>query len=190
MTDLEAANRALVLIGVAPVGSLADYSQAARTMAALLPETKKVVLNEFPWSFALRIEPLTPASGSVAGYEHVYAYPADALNVQRVYDATRFRGLAEYRVAGGVIATHIDGGTVEYTAFVEDLDIWPRQVQECLCTRLASDAAMSLTGSPQMMTAMLEKYMALARTAAQGSIVEENVPLMRASDYISVRQSR
>lgn len=190
MTDLEAANRALVLIGVAPVGSLMDHSQAARVMNGLLLDTKKVVLNEFPWSFALRIEPLTPAAGAVAGYEYVYKYPAGALNVQRVYDATGFRGLAEYRVANGVIGTHIPEGTIEYTAFVEDLDSWPRQVQECLCTRLASDAAMALSGSPQLMMSMLEKYTVLARQAAQGSIVEENVPLMRAPDYINVRTAQ
>ena len=30
MTDLDAANRALILIGVGTVGSLSDHSQAAR----------------------------------------------------------------------------------------------------------------------------------------------------------------
>lgn len=193
MTDLDAVNRALVLIGVAPVASLRDHTQAARTGAALLPDTKKVVLNEFPWSFALRIEPLVPLSTTVPGYEYVFKYPEDALNVQRVYDKTGFRGLAEYRVDGVgddmVIATHINEGTVEYTAFVEDLNSWPRQVQECLCTRLASDMAMALTGAPQLMMSMLEKYTVLARAASQVSIVEENVPLMRAMDYLNVRQS-
>ena len=48
MTDLEAANRALILIGVAPVGSMSDASQPARTMQRLMDGTKRVVLSEFP----------------------------------------------------------------------------------------------------------------------------------------------
>ena len=48
MTDLEAANRALVLIGVAPIGALSDASQPARTMRRMLDGTKRVVLSEFP----------------------------------------------------------------------------------------------------------------------------------------------
>lgn len=187
MTDFDAANRALIMLGVDAIGSMRDNSKPARVMSGLIEDTKKVVLNEFPWSFALRIEPLVPTTGAVAGYENVFKYPSGALNVQRVYDTTGYRGLAEYRISGRLIATHIKSGTVEYTAYVSDLDSWPRQVQECLVTRLASDAAMALTGHPQFAMSLLEKYSMLARAAAQGSIMEENVPLMRASDYVNVR---
>lgn len=187
MTDLEAANRALVLIGVAPIGSLLDNTQSARVINGLLPDTKKVVLNEFPWSFALRIEPLVPRAGSIAGYLHTFQYPANALNVQRVYDSTGFRGLAEFRIVEGLIAANISSGTVEYTAHVEDLFLWPRQIAECLAVRLASDAAISLSGDARLSMAMLEKYMKLAGAASQTSVSEENVPLMRATDYIDAR---
>ena len=187
--DLYTVNRALAFLGVAAIGSLADSSPAARVMAALLPDTKKVVLNEFPWSFALRIEPLVASSAAPpAGYLHAFAYPEKALNVQRVYGASGFRGLAEFRVAGKVIGANIESGTVEYTADVSDLNEWPRQILECLATRLASDAAMSLSGTPQLASAMFEKYTVLARMAAQTSVVEENVPLMRASEYVDVRR--
>lgn len=146
MTDLECVNRALVLIGVEPIGSLKDHSKTARVMSGLLPETKKVVLNEFPWTFSLRIEPLKKKTGvTIPGYEYTYEYPAEALNVQRVYENSVYRGVAEYRVIGDTLAAHIDGGTMEYTAHVQNLDEWPRQVLECLATRLASDAATSLT---------------------------------------------
>lgn len=183
MTDLEAANRALMLLGVAPIGSLSDSHQAARVMNAQLPNAKRTVLNEFPFNFALRIEPLTPAGGSVAGYAHVFAKPSSALNVQRVYSNTDFRGVAEFRVVGNLIAANIEGGSVEYTAFVSDLNTWPQHVQECLVTRLASDAAVSLTGDGNLMQAMLQKYMTLASHAAEVSVVEENVPPMRRADY-------
>ena len=193
MTDLEVTNRALTLIAVEPIGSLSDNGKAARTMAALLPGTKRIVLNEFPWSFATRIDPLVPSAITPpAGYSRSFAYPADALSVHRVYNNTDFRGVAEYRVlqSGAVnfIAANVTSGSVEYTAYVDNVALWPAQIVECLATRLASDAAAALTGSPQLASAMLEKYAMLARSAAQTSVVEENVPPARATDYVMVRQ--
>lgn len=188
MTDLEAVNRALTLIAVEPIGSLADHTKAARIMSALLLDCKKVVLNEFPWSFAMRIEPLSGKGPGMGGYQNTFAYPAGALSVYRVYGDTDFRGVAEFRVLGERIATNLDSGSVEYTAFIPDIGVWPRQIAECLVNRLASDAATSLAGSPQLAITLLEKYTKLAGIAAQTSVVEENVPPARNSDYVNARR--
>jgi len=184
MTDLDAANRALVMIGVEPIGSLSDRNKAARVMSGLLPETKKAVLNEFPWDYALRIEPLEIKTGvTIKGYSHVFKFPTDALSVQRVYGNDTFKGTVDYRIVGGNIGANIDSGSVEYVAWVENLNDWPRHVQECLVTRLASDAAISLTGDGNLMQALLQKYMTLASHAAEISVTEENVANMRKAEY-------
>lgn len=192
MTDLQAANKALTLISVEPIGSLSDNGKAARTMNALLPDCKRVVLNEFPWSFATRIEPLTDAAGTPpGGYLKLFAYPTGALSVNRVYSDTDFKGVAEFRVlnqgGGLVIAANVEAGNVEYTLDIQDLATWPMQIAECLVNRLASDAATALSGDARMAISLLEKYSALARAASQTSVVEENVPPMRAVDYIAAR---
>jgi hypothetical protein len=184
MTDLEAANRALVMIGVEPIGSLSDRNKTARVISGLLPITKKVVLNEFPWNYALRIEPLVPKSGAtVKGYSHVFQRPADALSVQRVYSDNGFSGTGDYRIVGDSIGANIESGSVEYVAWVENLEDWPTHVQECLVTRLASDAAISLTGNGNLMQALLNKYMTLASHAAELSVTEENIANMRKAEY-------
>jgi hypothetical protein len=193
MTDLEAVNRALTLIAVEPIGSLSDNTKVARTMNALKAGTKKIVLTEFPWSFAMRIIKLSPGGGTPpSSYSHAFTYPSDCLAVRRLYGGTDFRGVAEFRVlySGSTlfIAANISAGEIEYIAHIENLDIWPMQIQECFVTRLASDAASALTGSPQMASALLEKYIALARSASQTSVAEENIPPGRAADYVRVRQ--
>ena len=186
MTDLDVANRALILLGVETVGSLADNSKAARVMAMLLPETKKVVLNEFPWTFTMRIAPLSQSSSTPpVGYARTFNYPAQALNVQRVYDS--YYELADYRVLGNIIAANIESGAVEYMAYVDDVNIWPHSIIECLVTHLASDAAMALNGSPQFAIALLQKYTILSRGASQNAVVEENIPPARALDYTTLR---
>ncbi len=196
MTDKIVVNRALNLLGVNPIATLDDATKAARIMKGLLTETKKVVLNEFPWAFAMRIEPLVPKGAGSGGYAYRFAYPEKvvsgvpvrALAVYRVYSDTDFRGVAEFRVIGDDILANIATGSVEYIDYVEDVSKWPVQVMECLVHRLASDAAVQLTGSAQLMSGLLEKYMMLARAASQTSVVEENVPPLRATDYIDARR--
>lgn len=187
MTDLEAANRALVLIGVAPIGSLSDASQPARTMQRLMDGTKRVVLSEFPWSFAHRMAPLSSTADTPPpGFLHVFAYPADAVNVDRVMDG--LRTLVPFQTLGnGRIAANVEQGYVEYTTWVPSLGAWRSDAVECFVTRLASDAAGTLTGSQQLAMALLDKYRVLLRGAAQTSVVEEHSPFDRATDYIAVR---
>ena len=187
MSDIEIVNRALILLGAEPIGSLDDHNKTARVMSGLLPQTKRTVLNEFPFTFALRIEPLTRASGSISGYSYVFSKPSNALNVSRVYGSDTFKGTSEFRVVGNLIGANISSGSVEYTAYVDDVSSWPQHIQECLATRLASDAATSLTGQPQLAVSLLQKYMALANHAAQTSVNEENISPVRSSDYVSGR---
>lgn len=182
MTDLEAANRALVLIGVEVIGSLNDNGKAARVMNGMMDASKRAVLNEFPWTFATRIVPLTKG-GSVAGYSYSFAKPSDALSIRRVYGNDAFRGLAEFRVVGNYIGANISSGSVEYTAYVSDLEQWPQHIAECLVTRLAADTAVTLTGDGNLGSALLNKYAAMASHAAQVSVTEENVPPLRMADY-------
>ena len=187
MTDLDIANRALVLIGVETIGSLSDHSKAARTMSGALADAKHAVLSEFPWSFNTRIEKLVSTSGSVSGYSNVFKRPSDALNIYRVYGSDKNSGIAEYRQVNNLIAANISSGSVEYAAYIDNVDTWPAQLQECLATRLASDTAVTMTSNAQLGTALYQKYMMLANHAAQGSVNEENIPPMRRSEYVNSR---
>ena len=183
MTDLEAANRALILLAVEPVNSLSENVKAARVVSALLPHCKRVVLNEFPWPFAMRTASLVLHAGPDAG---VFQYPAGALNVCQVIDLVN--SVKPFRVEGALIYSDIQWGKVRYTADVQDLGQWPAQVLECLVTRLASDAANALVGSPQLAMSLLEKYAMLAQAAARTAVVEERTKQPRNTDYIDARR--
>lgn len=187
MTDLDIANRALVLIGAETIGSLSDKNKAARTMSGALTDTKRAVLSEFPWTFNNRIEPLEKTSGSVPGYSNVFKRPSDALNIHRVYGSDKNSGIADYRQVNNLIAANISSGSVEYSAYIDDVNIWPANLQECLAIRLASYAAITMTGNPQLSTALQQQYMMLANLAAQGSANEENTPPMRRAEYVNSR---
>lgn len=183
MTDLEAANRALTLLAVEPVGALSENVKAARVVSSLLPHCKRVVLSEFPWPFAMRTAPLVPQPGPEAG---VFQYPTGALNVRRVIDLVNTS--KPFRVEGPLIYCDIQWGKAEYTADVQELGAWSVQVLECLTTRLASDAASTLTGSPQMAMSLLEKYAMLAKLAMQTAAAEGCETPFQNQDYVNARR--
>lgn len=190
MTELEVINRALSMLGVEPLRALSIDNKASRLTRQMLPGIKKTVLIEYPWTFALRTKPLALIPGlSVAGYQRVFCYPADALCVRRVYtDAAYCNTCAEFRTLEIGIASNVSVGMVEYVAMVDDIQQWPDPVAECLAVRLASEGAMSLAGSMQMSMSLLEKYVALAGIAARASAIEECVRTPYATDYMDARR--
>jgi len=190
MTELEAANRALMALGVETITSLSADTKPARVMSALMHNTKPLVLNEFPWTFALALKTYTQSdtgTSPLADFACSVPYPAGALNVRSVVDGVTGRP-APFRVVGSSILTDAASGVIEYTANVSALSSWPQQVAECLVLRLASDAAAALTGSVQFASAMLDRYMMMARYAAQTSAVEERTPFAAPTDYIDARR--
>lgn len=193
MTDLQAANKALTLIGVEPVGSLADNSKAARTVNSLIPGVKDIVLGEFPWSFAARMEPLVSAPATPpSGYLYVFAYPAAAVGVFRVFMSGYRIDSIPFTVAeiGGAnyIATNFEACDVEYTVRIDGLHVWRSDVAECFVTRLAHDAAYTLTSDQNITMALFEKYAMQVQAAKANSVVEEKRPQAEALDYVLVRR--
>jgi hypothetical protein len=193
MTELEAANRALMFLGVEQIASLNDDGKPARVMRELLPSTKKLVLTEFPWSFATRITALAPAyAAAPEGFGKSFAYPSGALAVRKVYEGTAHKRFTEFSVfeISGVryVAAQLESGNIEYVENIDSVALWPEQAAECLAARLASDAAVTLDGSPELSVSMMQKYAILAQNAAQTSVVERQFYPARASHYIDVRR--
>lgn len=192
MTDLEAANRALILLGVAPVGSLSDTTQAARVMNGLITLTKRAVLSDFAWPFALRLRTLAESTEAAPpGWSHTWVYPGGVACLYQVYESTHRMKVPFIVVQGAsgtsVICTNERGVSVEYTELVENLALWRGGAAEAFVNRLASDAAVALTGSGENAGAFLQKYSLLLAAARAGAVNEEHVPQQRATHYIDVR---
>ncbi|MDR1514086.1 MAG: hypothetical protein LBS45_00190, partial [Synergistaceae bacterium] len=184
MTDLEAANKALLLLGVAPIGNLNDGTQPARVMSRLLEPAKRSVLSDFAWSFALRLQALTSSlSTPPAGYSHSYQYPAEAVNLYAVYSDNPNVKIPFLR-AEQYIYTKTPAGGAIYTVAKTDLNMWSNGAVEALVTRLASDAAMTLQSDAQLSMVLLEKYRLLLMSAESGSVHEDYSHQIRPTHYI------
>ena len=53
-SNIDIASNALILIGDNPINSFDEPGAGAQAAAALYPETKKRLLSEHPWGFALK----------------------------------------------------------------------------------------------------------------------------------------
>jgi hypothetical protein len=189
VTDLDAANKALVLLGVTPVASLTQDVQAARVVNSLFETTRLSVLSEFPWSFALRIEPLEEAPGAEIplGWSFAWTRPAGAASLYRVFDRG-YDGKRDYMSANGLIYTRVPDAWAEYADVSAGVKDWPSLAAEAFVVRLASNAAPALNGSPQLAASLLQQYAQFAELAKGGSTNEERVPRPRATHYIDVRR--
>lgn len=194
VTDLQAANRALTMIGVEPLGALSDQSKAARIINSLITDVKDIVLAEFPWSFAARMEALAPSSAppppGTPKYTSMFAYPAAAVNVFRVFDDREDSISFSVAEVGGTayIAAHSAKANVEYTVRINNLNLWRGDVAECLVTRLAHDAAYMLTANQNLSSSLFEKYAMQVQAAKANSVVEENRAQMDENHYVDVRR--
>ncbi len=200
MTDLEAANKALLLIGVQPIGSLTDNTESARTVNRLLPSVKAAVLSEYPWSFCKKFaEPIKATGTPPPGFGFIFQKPEDCLFI---YGAFRVRGGDEkaktrdfywyafdafranrneitnepvdFVVFGDLIATKEAEIRIKYARTELNLANWTAPVLESLCARLASDIAPKLVGGQEVSMACMQRYQAyMERAIAQETLMDE-----------------
>lgn len=189
MTELEAANKALALLGVAPIGSLNDGTNAARTVKRLLPLTMKAVLSEFAWSFAVRLQPLSLLNEAApAGYLYVCEYPADAVYVKEVYDDCRRKVRYDVTNAGGKKKICTSRMPLNAECVIDvPLNSWDNLAADALTYRLASDCASALNQSIGVANALLERYSLLAAMARNASTTEGEDRVQSRTRYIDVR---
>ncbi len=184
MTDLEVVNKALLLINQEPISGLSEASKTARVMSGLLETDKRLVLEAFCWTFAIK-RSYAIRTAPIDGFSMAYEIPPGTLVIRAVNGSSDL--LSEWRVMGNVLVTNDVVTSIDHTEYVSNLSDWSAQAVDALVHRLASDAAVSLSGAPEMAQALLEKYYLLLRGAQGSDVVNERVPLPQATHYIDVR---
>jgi len=184
MTQLEAINKAFIMLGAAVQNSLSANVHAMRVAMRAFESSKRSVISEFPWNFALRILQLTPGGFVPPSWLYSYSYPVNALVLWDVY---REQGQGtvhwevydrdieklKYETNGVVIYTNYTPACCEY-AMDLSIEEFPVMLADAVVYRLAGDMAMALTGSENMSRSMLQKYMAAIRAAKADSLNHRN----------------
>lgn len=181
MNKIEICNIALARIGVAPIESMGEASEAARACSQYYDFVRRGVLRKYPWTFATRRVTLAQINTQPPDFNYAYRYPANALALRKMYNAN-YCGLPEanqYKIIsdreGKVIYTDVENANIEYTADIEDVSLFDDEFIEALGWKLAAEIAFMLTGNIDIAQTCVQAYNAYFAEAAADNAQEENV---------------
>jgi hypothetical protein len=181
MTKTEIINIALGRLGEVGIQSIDEGSAVANSAGTVYDSARRATLREYNWSFALREERLSRTEESRSSfYEYTFALPGDCLRIIRAV------GNAGYETAGAFIHSNSPVLTVQYVADIEDAGLFDSKFIEALSYKLASELAMPVKGSSELMAAYNNAYLTLVRDSAAESASERRGELPD-NPYIDAR---
>lgn len=140
-SSIDIASNALLLIGDNPISSFDDPGAGATAAANLYPETKKRMLSEHPWSFALkqqRLNRLSQVPDVLTNYNHAFQLPTDLIRIWNIQDHSN------YTLIGNLLYSNSTQLLCTYIYNVDEVNLPPHFVK-ALEYSLASDFAISVT---------------------------------------------
>lgn len=185
MNEVDICNLALNFLGKGIIKSLSENTELARTCKLHYDRYRRILLKDYSWEFAertMKLEPVEDFGDNVKGWDYVYRYPDDCLQVLKIYDGDDrrkddqrekfFVQTVDYRLGTKVICCNLENAYMDYVSNEEDCNYFSEEFVEALAHYLAYGMAQALTGSEAkaqtelqyMQTAL---YQAKLRTARE-----------------------
>lgn len=177
---VEIINLALARLGESPIQSMGEDSVPASTASLLYEASRKATLRDFNWSFATAMARLARLDEAPIDFRFAYALPPDCLRV------IRLRGGAPFSLRGNALYSDVEVAEIEYIADVVDESLFDSKFVEALSYKLASELAMSVKGSGDLMASYSNAYSAFIRQAASESAGESRIYLPE-NPYVEAR---
>jgi hypothetical protein len=156
-------------------------------MASVFYEpARRAVLRDFNWNFALRTVRLAKLQQTVAGFRYAFSLPADCLRVISLLGADERTGAPGFAVRSGNLLTDREEVEIEYIADCSDPAMFDDKFIEALSYKLASELAMPVKGSPELMSNYMNVYLDFIERAAALSADERHTELLD-NPYLEAR---
>lgn len=185
-TDVEICSNALMLLGAAPIASLAETSKQARLCANIYPNARLDVLRRHNWNCAVWRVNLAPLAGTPPGGEwsHWFARPGDWVRTLSVLPD----GL-DYDFEGNRILANSSSITLRYVRDIGE-GTWDAHLVDVMVKRMLKDLAYPITKSASLAELKAKEYHEALRTAKTIDGQErpaDSLDADGASPFISVR---
>lgn len=172
--DVNICNMALANLGVEPIVSFDEMTQQARICNNFYEHVRDYLQSAYSWGFNKKqIMLVRDATSVIPGWTYIYAYPVNALNIQRIYEVTQDENgkFIETKVQFGSeygqeahgrklfdiqmgekrrICTDIANAWAECRVRIEDSSTWPPAFVETITWGLATRIALALTKSQEI----------------------------------------
>ena len=156
MTEYDICNNALAYIGnTETIASFIENTTASALCGRLYPIEYKNLLEEYPWSFAVKTADLVEITDETSDiYSFVYEYPTDCLRLLRILPADESY-VNEYEIQYVLDGTtdakrilcNVDTAGVEYIADIDNPVMFTPSFAEALAWRLAIKLAIPLSSN-------------------------------------------
>jgi hypothetical protein len=185
MNEVDICNLALNFLGKGIIKSLSENTELARTCKLHYDRYRRILLKDYSWEFAertMKLEPVEDFDDNVKGWDYVYRYPDDCLQVLKIYDGDDHRKddkrekffvqTVDYRLGTKVICCNLENAYMDYVCNEEDCNYFSEEFVEALAHYLAYGMAQALTGSEAKAQTELQYmqnalYQAKLRTARE-----------------------
>lgn len=177
---VEIINIALARLGESPIQSLEEGSVPANTAKTVYDAARRSALRDYNWNFALSVATLARYGATPHDFRFAFALPADCLRAIRlrregVPDRADPRGI-RFVIRSGRLLTEEPKALLEYLRDVTDESEFDSKFVEAFTYKLASELAMPVKGSSDLMASYSNAYQALVNRAAAESAWEEKEP--------------
>lgn len=185
MNEVDICNLALNFLGKGIIKSLSENTELARTCKLHYDRYRRILLKDYSWEFAertMKLETVEDFGDNVKGWNYVYCYPDDCLQVLKIYDGDDHRKddkrekffvqTVDYRLGTKVICCNLENAYIDYVSNEEDCNYFSEEFVEALAHYLAYGMAQALTGSEAKAQTELQYmqnalYQAKLRTARE-----------------------
>lgn len=157
VTKTDIVNKALTLAGAAPVISIDDDVENARTVKRVYETALRSILGECKWNFATTRSTLSSVSVTLPFYEPgnniVYQKPTDMIRLYDVSSTSAF-----WREEGDYIISDTADLAIRYVYYIDVPSKYPMYFTEAFIDRLVADIAFSIVNSSSLAEKYLQKY--------------------------------
>lgn len=157
MNSTDVCNMALAYIGQGRIASIDEESEEAMQCSIFYNHLRRKLLSEYRWGFAERYEKLALLDTEIPGWKYVYAYPAQCLIIRNIYEKENARKInkEDYLVvtvndSTKAICTDVPDAYADYTANIENGEMFTDYFIDALSHALAASIAVPLSGSQSM----------------------------------------
>lgn len=181
---VEIVNIALARLGESPIQSFEEGSVPANSARLVYDSARRSTLRDYNWNFAVATAELARyADTQASDFPFAFALPSDCLRVIRLPPSSPFgdyggqvgRNLS-FTLRGGKLLAHEPKVVLEYLRDVTDENEFDAKFIEALTYKLASELAMPVKGSAELMASYSNAYQTLINRAATESAWEEKEP--------------
>jgi hypothetical protein len=187
-SEVSICNRALRVLGVAPIAALGEDSKAGSWAAETYADARDALLAEYPWNFAIKRAALAATVDEPTwGPAHLYPLPADCLRVLAL-EGEPEQAVDPWHVEERSIATDAAAPlNIRYIAKVTDPAQFTPLFVEALAARLAAEGAFHFTGSTSREAQLAERYRELVANARRYDAQEGTAEGLVANDWLESR---